>query len=76
MRYWKRVDGQGKATTVEGYSHDLVVAGAVEIAQAEFAAFIAALPPPPLTPEQKEWASVWTSTSQKLAMIGKRLGLE
>ena len=47
MKYWKRVDGEGKTTTVESYSHNLEIEGAVEITEGEFSAFIASLPPPP-----------------------------
>ncbi|OGO29974.1 MAG: hypothetical protein A2Z29_04720 [Chloroflexi bacterium RBG_16_56_11] len=44
MRYFKRVDGQGKTTTVEAYSHNAPVPGAVQINKAEYDVFIAALP--------------------------------
>ncbi len=50
MRYWKRVDMFGKTTTVESYSHDLFVIGAVEIEETEYNAFIALLPKPVLEP--------------------------
>jgi hypothetical protein len=50
MRYWKRVDAQGKTTTVESYSHDLDVDGAVEISEKEFNDYIASLPTPVLPP--------------------------
>ena len=45
MKFWKRVDIQGQTTTVESYSHDLDVEGAVEITKEEFDTFIALLPP-------------------------------
>ena len=44
MKYWKRLNADGKTTTVEGYSHNLDVVGAVEITQEEFGGFIVALP--------------------------------
>ncbi|MBU2685589.1 MAG: hypothetical protein KKF27_20300 [Gammaproteobacteria bacterium] len=44
MRYWKRVDAQGKTTTVESYSHDLVIKGAAEIDEGGFNDYIASLP--------------------------------
>ena len=44
MRFWKRVDINNKTTTVESYSHNLDVEGAVEITEAEFNGFIASLP--------------------------------
>ena len=47
MRYWKRINPDGTTRTVESYSHDLDVGGAIEISGAEFEAFIASLPPPP-----------------------------
>ena len=44
MRYYKRVNTEGETTTVESYSHNLKVKGAVEITKAEYDAFIASLP--------------------------------
>ena len=44
MRYWKRLNIDNSISTVESYSHDLDVAGAVEIDEAEFDAYIASLP--------------------------------
>lgn len=52
LKYWKRVDAQGATTTVEGYSHGLPVEGAIEIDQAEYQAFIDALPPVPPDPDR------------------------
>lgn len=46
MRYWKRIDAQGNTTTVESYSHDLDVEGAIEITEQEFNDYIASLPIP------------------------------
>lgn len=46
MRYWKRVDKKGAIVTVESYSHDLDIDGAIEIDEAEHSAFIASLPSP------------------------------
>jgi hypothetical protein len=43
MRYWKR-ETNGLTATVESYSHDADVAGAVEITKEEFDGFIAAIP--------------------------------
>ncbi len=51
MKYWKRIDEQGNITTVESYSHDLDVKGALEITQQEFDDYLASLlPPPPKAP--------------------------
>lgn len=64
MKYWKRVDADGKTTTVESYSHALQVDGAVEIDKAEFNAYIAALAKPEakLTLEQRvEAIEAWIS---------------
>ena len=44
MRYWAREDEVGNTTTVESYSHDFDVKGAVEITQREYDEFIASLP--------------------------------
>ncbi|MAH48060.1 hypothetical protein CMI37_19715 [Candidatus Pacearchaeota archaeon] len=46
MRYFKRVDWNGKTTTVESYSHQAPVVGAEEIDQAEHDLFMANLPEP------------------------------
>ena len=46
MKYYKRIDGEGNTTTVESYSHNQTVEGAIEITKAEFDAFIASLPEP------------------------------
>ena len=75
MRFWKRIDNQGKTITVESYSHDLDIEGAIEITQVEVNAFIASLPPlsPPV-----DWRNKWllaTTTVQKLTVIAERLGL-
>ncbi len=45
MRYWKRIDSDGKTTTVEQYSHDIDVEGAIEITKQEFNARMDSLPP-------------------------------
>ena len=52
MRYWKRLDQDGKTTTVESYSHNLYVAGAIEINQAEYDAYLSSLPIPVPTPSR------------------------
>ena len=44
MRYFKRVDWNGKTTTVESYSHQAPVVGAEEIDRAEHDLFMANLP--------------------------------
>jgi len=46
MRYWKRVNEQGKTTTVESYSHSLDIEGATEIAEIEFRQYMDSLPKP------------------------------
>lgn len=50
MRYWKRTDAQGKTTTVESYSHDRLIKGAIEITVVELNAYIASLPLPIAVP--------------------------
>lgn len=52
MRYWKRVDKDGNTTTVESYSHDLDIEGAIEISQTEHDQFTASLPEPGLKPSR------------------------
>jgi len=49
MRYWKRVDRDGNTTTVESYSHNLSIEGAIEISEQEFNDYINSLPV--ITPE-------------------------
>ena len=44
MRHYKRVNTQGRTTTVESYSHDKKVVGAIKITKAEFDSYIASLP--------------------------------
>jgi len=44
MRFYKRIDNNGDTTTVEAYSHNAKVKGAVEITEAEFDDFKASLP--------------------------------
>jgi len=58
MRYWKRVDETGVATTVESYSHNLEVKGAIEIDKVEFDNFIASLPEPELIPVRDIFAEI------------------
>ena len=51
MKYYKRIDNKNLTTTVESYSFDAPIQGAVEIDKAEFDDFITKLPPPP--PKEK-----------------------
>lgn len=77
MRYWKRLNPDGTIDTVESYSHDREIEGAVEITEGEFNAFIASLPPPP--PITLEWRSNWLAadtSAKKLSLLGQMLGLE
>ena len=59
MKYWKRINEFGDITTVESYSHnkdirsfidDEPLPDTIEIDEAEFNAYIAALPPIITTP--------------------------
>ncbi len=47
MRYWKRIESAGTITTVESYSHNAEILGAVEIKKSEFDAYISSLPVKP-----------------------------
>jgi len=49
MRYWKRLNPDGSINTVESYSHNLDVGGAIEITEQEFNSYMASLPVIPLT---------------------------
>jgi len=58
MRYWKRTDKDGNITTVESYSHDLDIKGAIEIDKTEFDTYIAPLPPPAIVPKRDILAEI------------------
>lgn len=75
MKYYKRVDGQDKTTTVESYSHDAPVVGAVEISKAEYDAFIAALPP---APPPVDWGGLYLtakSDRERVDILARKLGV-
>ena len=57
MRYYKRVDGDGNTITVESYSHDKEVEGAIEIPELEYSNYIEALPPPLPQPPERDLAA-------------------
>jgi len=44
MSYYKRVDDKGNTTTVEGYSHNSEIIGAIPINKIEYDSFIVSLP--------------------------------
>ena len=46
MKYWKRIDSEGGTATVESYSHDLNIDGAIEITEQEYNDYLVSLPPP------------------------------
>lgn len=48
--YYKRIDKDGNTTTVEGYSHNAPVKGAIPITKAEFDDFINSRPVPDIIP--------------------------
>jgi hypothetical protein len=76
MRYWKRIDTQGATRTVEAYSFDGEIEGAIEITKEEYDAFIAGLPKP-LPPT--DWKSLWKqamTTQDKLSVIARYLRWE
>lgn len=52
MKYYKRVNKSGIITTVESYSHDLPVEGAIEINKSAYDHFIARLPKPIAKPNR------------------------
>lgn len=75
MRYWKRINPDGSTKTVESYSSDAPIEGAIEITEAEFNAFLASLvPPPPIN-----WKALWMAADTLLkvkAVLAKRLEME
>ena len=50
MKYYKRINIDGTIKTVESYSHDKPIKGAIEIFQAEFGEFLVSLPAPIIKP--------------------------
>jgi len=67
MRYWKRTDTIGNTTTVESYSHDMEIEGAIEINRIEYEDFIMSLPvikPEPVRDLAKEIDSILGQYSQ------------
>lgn len=54
MRYWKRTNPDGTTNTVESYSHNLDVEGAIEITKQEFDDFIASIPVPEPEPDSPD----------------------
>lgn len=76
MRYWKRVK-DNVTTTVESYSHDQQITGAIEITKAEFDTFVAECrqkQPPPIN-----WKQAWKDAVEledKLTVIAKKLNLK
>ncbi len=78
MRYWKRLNSDGTINTVESYSHNGEIEGAVEIAEGEFNAFIASPTSLP-SPITLDWRSNWLAAdtpAKKLSVLGQMLGLE
>lgn len=52
MNYYKRVNANGDITTVESYSHNLPVEGAIPITKEVFDQYIASLPPAVVPPKR------------------------
>ena len=77
MRYWKRVDENGNATTVESYSHSLEIEGAIEISKEEFDDYIASLPEPEVEPPQSMHIAALTAVdtvNRKGTVVRKWMG--
>lgn len=72
MRYYKRIDKNGETTTVESYSHNAPVEGAIEIDKEVFDAYGASLPK--REPELIiEYATKKELDDLKLELKGKRV---
>ncbi len=69
-RYWKRIDGNGRTITVEGYSHNLDIEGAIRTKAAEFNSFIASLPESEPEPVRDLGAEI-DELRAKLKQVGK-----
>jgi len=72
MRYWKRVDKQGETTTVESYSHNLDIEGAVEIEGDEFNNYITSLPKP-IKPVMRDLAKEIDLLQVKIASLEAKI---
>lgn len=70
MRYWKRLDEQGNIRTVESYSHNADIEGAMEITEEEHDAFIGTLPIPETKPSELELVKA------RLDVIEKQIGVQ
>jgi len=71
MRYFKRIDTEGNTTTVESYSHNLDVKGAIEISKTEYDAYIASLPVVEPEPVRDLVAEI-DELKAKIKMLGKK----
>jgi len=64
-RYWARFDDDGNIRTVESYSHDLDVVGAIEITEADFDGYLETLPEPEALPSlQAEIEALWKAIDE------------
>lgn len=74
MRYWKRLNPDGTVNSVESYSYDLEIEGAIEIGETEFHEFVASLPPTPPEPV-RDLAAEIDAITDTLGRIKNRLGM-
>ena len=68
MRYWQRLNKDGSINTVESYSHDLDVEGAVEITEKRYLTFIKKLPVLP-EPERRDLLRVIEEIEERLKIL-------
>ncbi|MBA7536702.1 hypothetical protein ES705_28966 [subsurface metagenome] len=72
IKYWKRIDSEGNTTTVESYSHNLAVEGAVEIDKKEFDAFISSLPEPEPPEPVRDYGKEIDAMNERLKVVEKK----
>ena len=71
MRYWKRINKDSKTTTVESYSHNLDIKGAIEISESEFNDYLNSLPPPPVPEPPRDLLAEIDELKARLDKIGR-----
>ena len=74
MKYWKRVNDKGETTTVESYSYDKNIDGALEITNDEYIDYISKLP----IKKPKDYKDVYSKAKddiERLNIIAQKLEL-
>ena len=75
MRYWKRIKND-VVTTVENYSHDSPIDGAIEVTKEEFDILVVLLAKPKINIDWKDRWSKAKDITEKLDVIAEKLSLK